>query len=64
MQVAFDTPSSTHADPALQAFEATAQSALAHYQILRRNGSVAAFEPQKIAVALMKATAPWPPSSR
>jgi len=57
MQVAFDTPSSTHADPALQAFEATAraQSALAHYQILRRNGSVAAFEPQKIAVALMKA---------
>ena len=57
MQVAFDAPSSTHADPALQAFEATAraQSALAHYQILRRNGSVAAFEPQKIAVALMKA---------
>ena len=49
MQVAFDTPSSTHADPALQAFEATAraQSALAHYQILRRNGSVAAFEPKR-----------------
>jgi ribonucleoside-diphosphate reductase alpha chain len=29
--------------------------ATAHYQILRRNGVVAPFEPQKIAVALMKA---------
>src|SRR3569832_2323732 len=28
---------------------------LAHYQIIRRNGSVVAFEPNKIAVALMKA---------
>ena len=30
-------------------------AALAHYQILRRNGAVVPFEPQKIAVALMKA---------
>ncbi len=32
----------------------TAQ-ALAHYQIIRRNGAVVSFEPNKIAVALMKA---------
>jgi ribonucleoside-diphosphate reductase alpha chain len=37
--------STAWADPAL----------LAQYQILRRNGSVVAFEPSKIAVALMKA---------
>jgi ribonucleoside-diphosphate reductase alpha chain len=30
-------------------------SAYAHYQIIRRNGAVVAFEPSKIAVALMKA---------
>jgi ribonucleoside-diphosphate reductase alpha chain len=30
-------------------------SALAHYQIIRRNGGVVPFEPSKIAVALMKA---------
>ena len=29
--------------------------ALAHYQIIRRNGSVVPFEPQKITVALLKA---------
>jgi ribonucleoside-diphosphate reductase alpha chain len=29
--------------------------ALAHYQIIRRNGAVVPFEPNKIAVALMKA---------
>ena len=29
--------------------------ALAHYQIIRRNGSVVVFEPHKIAVAMMKA---------
>jgi len=29
--------------------------ALAHYQIIRRNGAVVPFEPQKIAVAMMKA---------
>jgi ribonucleoside-diphosphate reductase alpha chain len=32
-----------------------ASSAYAGYQIIRRNGSVVAFEPNKIAVALMKA---------
>jgi len=30
-------------------------SVFAHYQIIRRNGAVVAFEPSKIAVALMKA---------
>ncbi|HRN76197.1 ribonucleoside-diphosphate reductase subunit alpha [Ottowia sp.] len=30
-------------------------SAYAHYQIIRRNGAVVAFEPSKIAVAMMKA---------
>lgn len=39
------TPTAAWADPAL----------LAQYQILRRNGSVVAFEPSKIAVAMMKA---------
>ena len=29
--------------------------ALAHYQIIRRNGAVVSFEPNKIAVAMMKA---------
>ncbi len=43
---ALPTPPSSHAPAAL---------VLAHYQILRRNGAVAPFEPPKIAVALMKA---------
>ncbi len=34
---------------------ATAASELSHYQIIRRNGAVVPFEPQKIAVAMMKA---------
>ncbi len=43
-----------------QAHQAAAQpagagSALDHYQIIRRNGAVVPFEPQKIAVAMMKA---------
>ncbi|MDB5929782.1 MAG: ribonucleoside-diphosphate reductase, alpha subunit [Polaromonas sp.] len=33
----------------------SAATALANYQIIRRNGSVVAFEPHKIAVAMMKA---------
>jgi len=33
----------------------TAANSLSHYQILRRNGSVVPFEPNKIAVAMMKA---------
>ena len=34
---------------------ALSSSTLANYQIIRRNGSVVAFEPHKIAVAMMKA---------
>ena len=33
----------------------TSASPLAHYQIIRRNGSVVPFEPNKIAIAMMKA---------
>jgi ribonucleoside-diphosphate reductase alpha chain len=33
----------------------SSMQALAHYQIIRRNGAVVPFEPNKIAVALMKA---------
>ncbi len=40
-----------HAGPAASA----AASALAHYQIIRRNGAVVPFEPNKIAIAMMKA---------
>ncbi|HSV71806.1 MAG TPA: ribonucleoside-diphosphate reductase subunit alpha [Methylibium sp.] len=54
------TPSAT--PPSLPAVGAagapaprTAPSAYAGYQIIRRNGAVVAFEPNKIAVALMKA---------
>ena len=49
------------AAPGLMRQAPTAQSsaqslnALAHYQIIRRNGAVVPFEPNKIAVALMKA---------
>ncbi len=57
MQAALNTPSTTHAvapdAPASQ--PAPAAHALAHYQIIRRNGAVVPFEPQKIAVAMMKA---------
>ena len=31
------------------------QQPLKHYQIIRRNGAVVPFEPDKIAVAMMKA---------
>ncbi|CAM3470650.1 ribonucleoside-diphosphate reductase subunit alpha [Polaromonas hydrogenivorans] len=42
--------------PASNSIHATpASGALANYQIIRRNGSVVAFEPSKIAVAMMKA---------
>ncbi|MBS0611339.1 MAG: ribonucleoside-diphosphate reductase subunit alpha, partial [Proteobacteria bacterium] len=58
MQVA-----SVHADtmPALRPDTAgtpaptSAAEAFSHYQIIRRNGAVVPFEPQKIAVAMMKA---------
>ena len=52
------SPASTHtamfAGDGDAARPASAQ-ALSHYQIIRRNGSVVHFEPNKIAVALMKA---------
>ncbi len=41
--------------PALASAAASTESSLAHYQIIRRNGAVVPFEPNKIAVALMKA---------
>jgi ribonucleoside-diphosphate reductase alpha chain len=59
MQVALNTPSSVlppsaaHLDT--QAAGSGAPGMLAHYQIIRRNGAVVPFEPNKIAVAMMKA---------
>ena len=58
MQTALSAPSPTHS--AFGAGRAshvanTAASALAHYQIIRRNGAVVPFEPDKIAIAMMKA---------
>ena len=41
--------------PTTDAGVASAVHALANYQIIRRNGAVVPFEPNKIAVALMKA---------
>ena len=41
--------------PSAEAGTVPALNALAHYQIIRRNGAVVPFEPNKIAVALMKA---------
>src|SRR5678815_4959792 len=48
------TPSSTPLSP-VAAAEDAAPTAYQGYQIIRRNGAVVAFEPNKIAVALMKA---------
>ncbi len=59
MQAALNTPSTPHAAspeaPNTQSAPAAAGNSLAHYQIIRRNGAVVPFEPQKIAVAMMKA---------
>ena len=59
MQTALNTPSaspSTTADTSAVATSAPATpSTLTHYQIIRRNGAVVPFEPQKIAIAMMKA---------
>ncbi len=54
------TTSTTQAPGSASAFSAPdfageAPSPLAHYQIIRRNGGVVPFEPNKIAVAMMKA---------
>ena len=59
MQIASITPSSSGAGYAAgSSLDTTANAAanpLAHYQIIRRNGSVVPFEPNKIAIAMMKA---------
>ncbi|MDH4425447.1 MAG: ribonucleoside-diphosphate reductase subunit alpha [Acidovorax sp.] len=59
MQAAMNTPSPLHDNPAhlptSQGSTPAATQAFAHYQIIRRNGAVVPFEPQKIAVAMMKA---------
>lgn len=65
MQITPNTPSTSRApNTAPRPSGATTQrdvaapiesEALAHYQIIRRNGSVVPFEPSKIAIAMMKA---------
>ena len=57
MQIAVSTPSSAHTAPPHGGGTGSglAPNALAHYQIIRRNGAVVPFEPQKIAIAMMKA---------
>ena len=56
----FVTPSSSLSSSAMPATEARRHpeaqaNPLAHYQIIRRNGAVVSFAPNKIAVAMMKA---------
>ncbi|MFZ4287931.1 ribonucleoside-diphosphate reductase subunit alpha [Variovorax sp. HJSM1_2] len=60
MQTALNSPaavpqSHVASASATPAAKGLALDALAHYQIIRRNGAVVAFEPNKIAVAMMKA---------
>src|SRR5512140_96575 len=59
MQIALSTPSTASmaagGDAGNSPSSAAAPTALAHYQIIRRNGAVVPFEPNKIAIALMKA---------
>ncbi|MEJ8813603.1 ribonucleoside-diphosphate reductase subunit alpha [Variovorax ureilyticus] len=59
MQTALNTPSTARAVPSTaqnrDVAGSPASNALAHYQIIRRNGAVVPFEPNKIAVAMMKA---------
>jgi ribonucleoside-diphosphate reductase alpha chain len=57
MQAALNTPPAALAatPQGLPAHSAAAANVLTHYQIIRRNGAVVPFEPQKIAVAMMKA---------
>jgi ribonucleoside-diphosphate reductase alpha chain len=45
----------THYGPSADQASSQQASAYTHYQIIRRNGAVVAFEPSKIAVAMMKA---------
>ncbi|MDI1245794.1 MAG: ATP cone domain-containing protein, partial [Rhodoferax sp.] len=59
MQTAQPTPHSLHSNMPLRSGtgerSSTAAGNLSQYQILRRNGAVVPFEPNKIAVAMMKA---------
>jgi ribonucleoside-diphosphate reductase alpha chain len=61
MQTILNNPSTSTISGALQPAAprdvagSTAGSALANYQIIRRNGAVVPFEPNKIAIAMMKA---------
>jgi ribonucleoside-diphosphate reductase alpha chain len=59
MQIASLTPTTSGAGYAAGAGQDSTASAaanpLAHYQIIRRNGAVVPFEPNKIAIAMMKA---------
>ena len=55
MQAVTVSGSAATTAPRLVAMQGAAASAYQGYQILRRNGAVVAFEPNKIAVALMKA---------
>ncbi|SEA99368.1 ribonucleoside-diphosphate reductase subunit alpha [Variovorax sp. YR216] len=59
MQTALNTPSTPRAVPSTpqnrDVAGSPASNALANYQIIRRNGAVVPFEPNKIAVAMMKA---------
>ncbi|HVR49704.1 MAG TPA: ATP cone domain-containing protein, partial [Pseudorhodoferax sp.] len=59
MQTAAHLPPASHLSPTAPAQASVDHSAapnlLAHYQIIRRNGAVVPFEPNKIAVAMMKA---------
>jgi ribonucleoside-diphosphate reductase alpha chain len=59
MQIALSTSATAGSTAATGAGNrlsgAAAPAALAHYQIIRRNGTVVPFEPSKIAIAMMKA---------
>ena len=58
MQTALNTSADTttgFAQPIHDVSNNTVATSLSHYQIIRRNGAVVPFEPNKIAVAMMKA---------
>ncbi len=55
MQTIVTSPPAAPSAPRLPTAASPAASAYAGYQTIRRNGSVVGFEPNKIAVALMKA---------
>ena len=55
MHTATQTPVSTPAGVMTRSLSETTPQALNQYQIIRRNGAVVPFEPNKIAVAMMKA---------